>query len=84
MKHGAPIDLVLSDVVMKGMGGRETVKRLRAERPGLKALFMSGYSYDALVFDEGAELGEEFLPKPFSTEELLLRVEGILRPAPKR
>ncbi|NUN52712.1 MAG: PAS domain S-box protein, partial [Planctomycetaceae bacterium] len=79
MKHQGRIDLVLSDVVMKGMGGRDAVRRLRVDRPDLKVLLMSGYSYDALVEDEGADLGEQFLPKPFSTEALLAKVSGLLR-----
>ncbi|HEU4395984.1 MAG TPA: response regulator, partial [Planctomycetota bacterium] len=79
------IDLLLSDVVMPGMGGRETAKRLLEQRPGLKVVFMSGYSYDALLGDTGAEgMEAEFLSKPFPPDLLLEKVETLLRPSKAR
>jgi hypothetical protein len=69
-EHAGPIDLLLTDLVMPGMSGRELAQRLRAERPGLHVLFMSGY-------DQGAhqrDIVQPFLPKPFNHEELLASV----------
>ena len=66
-------------------GGRETAKRLLEQRPGLKVVFMSGYSYDALLGDaisEGVEA--EFLSKPFPPDLLLEKVETLLRPSKAR
>jgi PAS domain S-box-containing protein len=76
------IDLLLTDVVMPGLGGRETARRLREARPGLKVLFMSGYSYDALLGETGEEpFDAEFLSKPFPPDILLEKVETLLRPS---
>ena len=61
------IDVVLTDVVMPGMSGPQLVEQLRADHPNLAALFMSGYTSDA-VLRHGIETGEaDFLQKPFST-----------------
>jgi PAS domain S-box-containing protein len=72
------IDLLILDVIMPKMSGRDAYDTLRALNPGLKALFMSGYTADALstkgLFAEGAY----FLPKPMSPTELLRKVRAIL------
>lgn len=72
------IDLVLADVVMPEAGGRDLVDQLRAQRPRLKALYMSGYPRIRL---EGRGLivrEHEFLAKPFELEEMLARVRALL------
>jgi signal transduction histidine kinase/CheY-like chemotaxis protein len=74
------VDLLLTDVVMPGIGGRELRERLLAERPGLRVLFMSGYpalpgSGEVLGFGPG----DRVLAKPFTAEELLAKVQGVLR-----
>ncbi len=77
---GAAIDLVLTDLVMPGMGGAAMVERLRAERPSLRVLFMSGYSAD--VPKGLAPAGGSLLEKPFAPATLLDRVaEAIGAPA---
>ena len=48
-ESGRPIDLVVTDLVMPEMGGKELAERLRAHRPGLKVLFMSGYTEKAIA-----------------------------------
>jgi CheY-like chemotaxis protein len=69
------IDLLLTDVRMPRLGGVELARRLRAERPGLRVLFMSGY----LDADARAdELGSPLMPKPFTMRELLSRVRAAL------
>jgi len=72
------IDLLLSDVVMPGMGGKELASRLVAERPGMGVLFSSGYAEDAIVHRGVLEPGLEFLPKPYTQNELALRVRAVL------
>ncbi|MBI5368413.1 MAG: response regulator, partial [Planctomycetes bacterium] len=78
-----PIALLLTDVVMPGMNGRELADRLCLGRPGLRKLFMSGYTADTAIrrrFDAGTA---EFLQKPFTPAELVRRVREVLdAPAP--
>jgi len=76
--HEGQVQLLVTDVVMPEMNGRELAARLRANRPDLKTLFVSGYSASALaprgVLDEGVH----FLQKPFSLEDLAASVREAL------
>jgi CheY-like chemotaxis protein len=74
------IDLVLSDVVMPGGGGRELLEALRRRRPAIRCLFMSGYSDEALG-PRGLAAGSRILTKPFSTQALLHAVRESLQGA---
>jgi signal transduction histidine kinase/ActR/RegA family two-component response regulator len=76
--HRGPLHLVLTDVVMPGIGGRELLERLSAERSGIRAVFMSGYTADTLVRHGVRERGVVFLQKPFRPEDLLRRVRDVL------
>jgi PAS domain S-box-containing protein len=77
-RSAAAVDLLLTDVVMPGMSGRDLADRLRELRPGLRVLFMSGYS-DEIVGRHGTlEAGERLLQKPFSIAQLLESVRGAL------
>ncbi len=69
-----PIDLLLTDVVMPGMSGPVLAERLVAARPGLKVLFMSGYSEEALLRDGVSVL----LPKPVTPAALTTKVREVL------
>jgi signal transduction histidine kinase/ActR/RegA family two-component response regulator len=81
-KHGGPIHLVLTDVIMPHLSGRELVDRIRLTHPGIRVVYMSGYSDHALAEREalGPEVG--FLPKPFATRELLRTVRDALARLP--
>ncbi|MCU0723534.1 MAG: ATP-binding protein, partial [Planctomycetes bacterium] len=73
-----PVRLLLTDVVMPGASGRETADRLRKEVPGLKVLFMSGYTGEAATLQGILEDGASLLQKPFRPGELLEQVRGAL------
>jgi len=75
--HPDPIHLLITDVVMPGMSGRELARRLGDLRPGIKVLYLSGYTDDALV-RHGIESGEPFLQKPFSRDALAMKVRDVL------
>ncbi len=75
------IDLLLTDVVMPQMGGQEVAERLRAERPGLKILFMSGYA-QPFVEAQGEMGPVDLVPKPFTARNLTDRVGDLLRNPP--
>ena len=72
------IDLVLTDVVMPNMSGRELADRLAEQRPGIKVLFMSGYTGDATMRHGILLKGAEFIQKPFSPDQLADKVRQVL------
>ena len=72
------IDLLVTDVIMPGMGGRELADRLVSRRPELKVLFISGYPNDALGGEGTPATDMAFLTKPFTADELLRKVRGTL------
>ena len=74
------IDLLITDVVMPGMSGRELAKHVTAARPDTKVLFMSGYTDDAVLRHGVTGPGTAFLQKPFALEDLLQRVRALLDP----
>jgi CheY-like chemotaxis protein len=69
--HEDPIDLVLTDVVMKRMSGPELVDRLTASRPNLKVVYMSGYTGELMAHRDGLKPGVTLVEKPFSRTTLL-------------
>jgi CheY-like chemotaxis protein len=75
------VDLLVTDVVMPVMNGRELAARLRRRDPGLKVLYVSGYAADAALTD-AAEDGCGFLQKPFSLDALAARVRALLDGGP--
>ncbi|HNX97305.1 MAG TPA: ATP-binding protein, partial [Candidatus Aminicenantes bacterium] len=76
--HDGPIDLLLTDVVMPGMNGLELAERIGAIRPGLKCLFMSGYTADMIARQGFVEGGARLITKPFSLRELAAKVREAL------
>ena len=77
-EHKDKIDLVITDVVMPGLGGREMVKLLAKTRPATKVLYLSGYTEDAIVSDGSIEKGTAFLQKPFTLQSLSKKVREVL------
>jgi CheY-like chemotaxis protein len=72
------IDVLLTDVVMPGMGGRRVADVLRTTRPQLKVVYMSGYTDGAIVDHGILEPGVTFVQKPFATETLLRKIRTAL------
>ena len=78
-EHGEEIDILITDVVMPGMGGRELAKRLMAMRAKIAVLYLSGYTEDAIVNHGALDPGTAFLQKPFTLQKLAQKVREVLR-----
>ena len=76
--HAGTIHLLLTDVVMLGMSGRELAQALAVSRPQTKVLFTSGYTDDAIVHHRVLEEGTAFIQKPFTPGSLLAKVREAL------
>ncbi len=74
------IDLLLTDVIMPGMGGGELVQRATQVRPGLRVLYMSGYTDDSVVRHGVSGAEAAFLQKPFTLDALSRKVREVLDP----
>jgi len=77
-RHDGPIDLVITDVVMPGMGGRELVQQLAQSHPSTKVLYLSGYTEETILGDGTTDHGAAFLQKPFTLQTLARKVKEIL------
>jgi two-component system, cell cycle sensor histidine kinase and response regulator CckA len=73
-----PIPLVICDLIMRRLDGRETIGRIRGIEPATKVLYMSGYTNDAIIRSGGLGPGTGFIQKPFSGDELATRVRELL------
>src|SRR5262249_20680480 len=76
--HSGRVDLLLTDVMMPDLTGRQLADRLTTSRPGLAVLFMSGYAEDAIVHHGRLDPDTAFLQKPFAPETLTQRVRAVL------
>jgi len=76
--HGGEIDLLLTDVVMPGMSGKELAGRLAAISPGLKVLYMSGYTDEAVAQHGVLKEGARLLAKPFESSQMLKKIRITL------
>jgi CheY-like chemotaxis protein len=76
--HPGAIDLLLTDVIMPEMNGRDLAERVRALRPQLKLLFMSGHPADVIASRGLLDPGVSLVEKPFSTDALLKQVRSVL------
>src|SRR5208337_2612004 len=73
------IDLVITDVVMPQISGKELSERIKAIRPGVKVLFMSGYSTNVIAHQGVLEEGVHFIQKPFSLNDLARKVHDAIK-----
>ena len=76
--HADRIHLLLTDVVMPGMNGRELAGRVTGARPGTKVLYASGYTDDAILRHGVLDAGSPFISKPYTPTELKRRVREVL------
>jgi PAS domain S-box-containing protein len=76
--HDGPIDLLLTDVIMPGMNGRELAATLTRRRPGTRVLFASGYTDNMLEGQDALAPGVTLLDKPFTPAELAAKVRDVL------
>jgi two-component system cell cycle sensor histidine kinase/response regulator CckA len=77
-EYGRGIDLLLSDMVMPQMYGRELAEQLRAQRPQMRVLYMSGHSDDVIAYHGVLDEADVFLAKPFTLETLTQKVRHAL------
>ena len=77
-RHGKPVDLLITDVVMPGMSGRELAAELARRKLVTRTIYMSGYTDDSIAKHGVLEPGIAFLYKPFTFEELSLKIRGVL------
>jgi len=84
-QHRGAIDLLVTDVVMPGMSGPDLFRRLTVAQPGLKVVYISGYAGDAMARQLKVARGQPHLQKPFTADQLVSYVRGVLdgRPAPE-
>jgi len=78
LAHGQRIDFLLTDVIMPEMNGKALAEHLSVPWPGLKVLFISGYTAEAIAGQGILEEGRPFLQKPFSPEALARKVREVL------
>jgi len=72
-----PIELLITDLVMPELGGREVAEALRAQNPSLPVLFISGYDPDPVVLDASDQVRTAFLAKPFAGSALIAQVRQL-------
>ncbi len=78
--HSGPLDLLLTDVIMPGMNGRDLYRAVRRQFPQVHVLYMSGYTDDVILHHGVLEEGIHFIQKPFSVDGLIAKVGQILEP----
>lgn len=80
--HGSTIDLLLTDVIMPEMNGKDLARNLSSVCPRLRYLFMSGYTADVIAAKGVVEEGTNFIQKPFTKEGLAAKVREALEQEP--
>jgi DNA-binding NtrC family response regulator len=78
-EHVSEIHLLITDVVMPEMNGRDLAERMQAFYPGMKILFMSGYTASVIAHRGVLDEGVNFMQKPFSMKDLAVKVREALR-----
>ncbi len=76
--HSGPIDLLMTDVVMPEMNGRDLAEKITARYPGIRLLFMSGYTANVIAHHGVLDDGVAFIQKPFSIADMAEKVREVL------
>lgn len=76
--NGAPVDVMLTDIVMPDINGRKLADQAASVRPGLRVLFMTGFTKNAVVHNGVLDAGVHFLAKPFTLDELARKLREVL------
>ncbi|MCA1792897.1 MAG: response regulator [Desulfobacteraceae bacterium] len=79
--HAGKIHLVITDVVMPGMNGRDLAAQLTQLYPDLKVLFMSGYTANVIAHHGVLDPGVHFMQKPFSMDDIAAKVQEVMNDA---
>ena len=82
-RYPAPIHLLVTDVVLPGINGRDLAQRLKASRPAMNVLFTSGYTHDVIAEHGVLEPGVSYIAKPYTPGELAAKVRELLGKAPQ-
>ena len=77
-RHAGSIDLLVTDIMMPRMNGRQLAERLVQARPGMKMLFVSGYNHDTLIGDGLLKADTAFIQKPFRAHDLARKTREVL------
>jgi PAS domain S-box-containing protein len=77
-REDTPIDLLMTDVVMPGMNGKELMRKVEAIRPGIRVLFMSGYTANVIAHHGVLDKGIRFIQKPFTLDDLARKVREAM------
>jgi two-component system cell cycle sensor histidine kinase/response regulator CckA len=80
--RGQDIDLLITDLVMPAMGGRELARQCSVLRDSLKVIYLSGYTRDSLLSQQTFEEGTEYIEKPFTRDAILERIARVLQAEP--
>ncbi len=72
------IDLLITDIIMPEMNGRDLAAEISAGRPGIKVLFMSGYTADVIARQGIVKKGFSFIQKPFSMKDIAVKISSVL------
>ena len=78
LRSTAKLDMMVTDVGLPGMNGRQLAEAARELRPGLKILFITGYAENKVLDPDQLEPGMQVLTKPFALELLMQRIEALL------
>jgi PAS domain S-box-containing protein len=76
--HSEDLDVLITDIIMPGLSGRELADEMRHRRPGLPVVFVSGYTEDYVVEEAGREGATAFVEKPFAAADLLTAVRAVI------
>jgi len=78
-RHSGAIDVLLTDVVLPGMNGRELAERCRGVRPAIKVLFTSGYTQDLIANRGVLDQDVDYIPKPYTAGEIAAKVREVIQ-----